>query len=180
MTKFAPTIALIAAVSSIHFASAQSPSPTDSPESPPPSTNTECRLSSWSPELYSFWGKKEVVIDKLARIPTQLAKHRLAVQISQGDTIGDMRLFEQQNDGSFTVTEWSTRDTAAFLTKIDKAIMDNKGRDCVGEKIKAVLATLGKGKISTGVAPTSQEAAFSPSVNEVSGDFIKSTVIFGC
>ena len=68
------------------------------------------------------------------------------------------------------------------ITEIDKAIIDNKGVNCVGEQVKTVLKKeLGKGEVSPpAAAPETPKAAFAHSVKEASGEFIKSTVIVLC
>jgi len=158
-----------------------SPSPTLAP-SPTASPGPRCQQMSWSPELYGFYGKKQTVIDKLAQIPTPISEHRVVVQITQGHATGDVRLFEQQKDGTFTVTQWATRQSSDILAGIDKTIMDNKGRDCVGAAIKEVLTKkLGTGKtLEPLAAPGSSKDAFEPSIQAASGDFIKTVIIFGC
>ena len=158
-----------------------SPSPTLAP-SPAASPGPRCQQMSWSPELYGFYGKKQTVIDKLAQIPTPISEHRVVVQITQGHATGDVRLFEQQKDGTFTVTQWATRQPSDIVAGIDKTIMDNKGRDCVGAAIKDLLTEkLGQGKaLEPLAAPGSSKDAFSPSIQSASGDFIKTVIFFGC
>src|SRR6478672_11491005 len=133
-------IVTLIASGSLAVAAAENPSPSPtlapSPASP---RGPRCQQKSWSPELYGFYGKKQTIIDKLAQIPTPISEHRVVVQITQGDATGDVRLFEQQKDGTFTVTQWATRQPSDIVAGIDKTIMDNKGRDCVGAAIKEVL-----------------------------------------
>ena len=177
-------IVTLIASTSLAVAAAENPSPTPTPA--PSATATpggpRCQQMSWSPELYGFYGKKETVIDKLALIPTPISEHRVVVQITQGHATGDVRLFEQQKDGTFTVTQWATRQSSDILAGIDKTIMDNKGRDCVGAAIKEVLTKkLGTGKMLEPLAaPGSSKDAFEPSIKDASGDFIKTVIIFGC
>ena len=141
-----------------------------------------CLLSSWSPELYSFYGAKDVIAEKLANIPAKLSERRVFLQVTQGDSGAYVKLYERQEDGTFTATEWATKQTSRLLADIDKEIVANKGVNCVGKQVTGVLAkALGKGKVSKAVpAPASPEAAFAHSVKEASGEFIKSTVIILC
>jgi hypothetical protein len=69
-----------------------------------------------------------------------------------------------------------------LLADIDKAIVANKGVNCVGEQVKSVLGKeLKAGKVSEGVpAPESPKAAFAHQVNEAKGEFIKSVVFLFC
>lgn len=141
-----------------------------------------CRHSSWNPELYSFYGAKDTILEKLANIPTKPSEHRVFLQVTQGDGSADVKLYEQQSDGTFTVTEWTPKQTSDLLADIDKAIVANKGVNCVGEQVKGILAKqLKEGKVSKEVpAPESAKAAFTHPVKEATGDFIKSAVIVLC
>lgn len=141
-----------------------------------------CNYSSWNPELYSFYGAKDKIVAKLGNIPAKLSERRVFLQVTQGDSSADVKLYEQQKDGTFTVTDWTTRQTSRLLADIDKAIVANKGVNCVGEQVKGVLAKeLKEGKVSKDVpAPASPEAAFAHPVKEATGEFIKSTVILLC
>jgi len=174
MKKHTLIVTLIAAAL-VGGALADTPSPAASP-------GPRCRASSWDPGLYSFYGAKDTIVEKLASIPAKLSERRVFVQVTQGDSSADVKLYEQQKDGTFTVTEWTTKPTSRLLAKIDEAIIANKGVNCVGEQVKDVLAKeLKQGKVSNGVAaPASPEAAFAHSVNQASGEFIKSTVIILC
>ena len=149
---------------------------------PAASPGPRCRASSWDPGLYTFYGKKETIVEKLANIQANLSERRVFVQVTQGDSSADVKLYEQQENGTFTVTEWHPKETSRLLADIDKAIVANKGVNCVGEQVKGVLGKeLKEGKVVNGVAaPGSPEAAFSHSVKEAVGDFIKTTAIILC
>ena len=184
MKKHTLIVTLIAS-GSLAVAAAENPSPSPTP-AVSPTVGPKCPQSSSDVELYGFYGKKETVIEKVTTLPMNLAERRVFVQITQsGRTDGaqtDVKLFEQQQDGSFRVTEWAKAKSAGLFDEIDAAIVKNKGKACVGEAIKAVLTKkLGPGKPgATIAAPGSPKDAFGPSVQDASGDFIKSLVIFGC
>jgi hypothetical protein len=91
-------------------------------------------------------------------------------------------MFELQKDGTFTVTEWEGKDTSRLACDIDKAIMANKGVNCVAEQMKAaIVKALNKGKVSHSVAaPETPAAAFGHSIKAAKGDFIKCAVIVAC
>jgi hypothetical protein len=130
--------------------------------------------------MHIFYGKKEVILEKLGNWSANPREHRVYVQITQGRSAGNVKLFERSKDG-YTVTEWSPRETSDLVAAIDKAIMANKGVNCVGEQIKGVLNKAGKGTTTQNVAePASASAAFAHAVKEASGDFIKTVIIFGC
>jgi len=135
---------------------------------------------SWNPESHTFYGKKAVIVERLATLSNP-SEHRLFVQITQGDSGGTVRLFERNQNSAYNVTEWSPQHTSELIIEIDKAIMANKGVNCVGEQIKAILKRLGNGKtIHDVAAPLSPEAAFAHPVKESRGDFIKTVIVYGC
>lgn len=149
---------------------------------PGASPGPRCKAQSWNPELYTFYGKKDITVKKLGNIDTKLSDHRMFLQVTQGKSTADVKFYEQEKDGTFSVTQWTTKETSSLLDKIDQAIVMNQGVDCVGKQVKGVLSKeLGNGKISNGVAvPDSPQAAFGPSVDQASGEFIKSTLIILC
>src|SRR5215467_4553044 len=81
-------------------------------------TGGKCKYSSWNPELYSFYGAKDAIVRKLANIPRKLSERRVFLQVTQGDSSADVKLYEQQENGTFTVTEWTTNQTSRLLTDI--------------------------------------------------------------
>jgi len=141
-----------------------------------------CADSSWNPELYSFYGAKGTIIKKVAKIPAKLSERRVFLQVTQGDSSTDARLYERQDDGTFNVTEWSPKQTSHLLSDIDDAIITNKGVNCVGEQVKGVLKKeLGEGNVSEKVsAPASPKGAFAHPVEKASGDFVKTTIVILC
>jgi hypothetical protein len=171
-------IALLVTVGSVNVASGEDPSP--NPTSTPVGSN--CNKQSWSPEMHTFYGSKDVILEKLGNWSAKPSEHRVFVQITQGPKGGDVKFFERSgSSGSYTVTEWSALETSKLVEALDKAIMANKGVNCVGEQMKAVLEKLGKGTKTNDVAePASVSAAFSHAVKEASSDFIKTVIIFGC
>ena len=189
-------IALLLAASGLVSASAEdeSPTPSVSPSatasvypSPsasasPPGGGPACNNASWNPEIYSFYGAKENVAEKVSRLPLKLSEHRVFVQITQGEAWAQVKMFELQKDGTFTVTEWEGKDTFRLACEIDKAIMANKGVNCVGEQMKAaIVKALGEGKVSHSVAaPETPAGAFGHSIKAAKGVFIKSEVIVAC
>ena len=87
------------------------------------SPGPRCKASSWNPELYSFYGAKDTIVEKLASIPAKLSERRVFLQVTQGDSSADVKLYEQQEDGTFTVTEWTTEQASRLLADIDEAIV---------------------------------------------------------
>jgi hypothetical protein len=157
---------------------AENPSASPEPTGTPLPT---CNYSSKTPEEHTFYGEKEIITQKLSDWSAKPSEHRVMVQITQGDSGGEVKLFERHENGRYTVTDWSPRHTAELIAAIERAIMANKGVNCVGEQMKAVLKKLGKGHTVEDVAePASASAAFSHAVKESSGDFIQTVIVFGC
>lgn len=170
-------ILIIAAMSAALLGSAFGEEPSPSPPI------DACNYSSWNPDAYCFYGEKAKIVDKLSNLSTaKLSERRVYLQITQGESSGDVKLYERQKNGTFTVTEWTTPDTSHLLTEFDKVIIANKGVNCVGEQIKSLLGKeLKQGKVSEGVAPPeSFKAAFAHSVNAAKGAFIRSMVLLAC
>ena len=92
-----------------------------------------CANNSWNPELYCFYGEKDKMVEKLGKIPAKLSERRVFLQITQGDGNANVKLYEQQKDGTFTVTQWSAERTSRLLSRIDDEILANKGMNCVGK-----------------------------------------------
>jgi len=148
---------------------------------PTPTSKGGCALARWNTELYGFCGAKPAMIEKLARLPVQLSERRVFIQITQGSSSGEVKLYERK-DGKFTVTKWSTGETFGLLADIDKAIFDNKGVNCVGAQVTDLLRKrLGDGKPAESVAPpVSPKAAFTHSVQDAPGEFVRTTIIILC
>jgi hypothetical protein len=154
------------------------------PPSPEGSPGPRCRATGWSPEAYTNYGKKDTIIKKFAYIPTDLSTRRVFLQVTQGNSGGDVRLYEQQKDGTFSVKEWKPKQkqTSTLLASIDAKITFNLGKTCVGTEVEKLLTDeLGPGT-SMSAAPASvlPKQAFAPSLDEVSGGYIKTTVIILC
>lgn len=180
MKKHTLIVTLITAASiRVCFCQSPTPSPTVEPKS-------VCRLSSTDVELYGFYGTKQIVADRVANVPMKLSERRQFLQITQSgrtDSTADVKLFEKQEDGSFTVTEWKNVKAAGLFDTLERAIIDNKGYHCVGVACKDVLGKiLGPGEDAGRLkADASPKEAFTPSVQDfISDDFGKSMLIFTC
>jgi hypothetical protein len=175
---------VIAAAGLIGICSCQSPSPY--PCTPFVGHGPYCPKSSKDVELYGSYGTREIVKNRVAKIPMNLSERRLFIQITQsGRTNGattDVKMFEKQRDGSFAVTEWTKLKAPGLFETIDRTIIVNKGTHCVGEAIKNVLVKkFGPGTPAKPLsAHGSAEEAFTPSVEGASDDFVVDKVVFGC
>jgi hypothetical protein len=146
----------------------------------------KCTKNSASVEVHTFYGSKEIVAEKIDKMPEDLSDRRVFLQTTQsGRADGvktDVKMFEKQDDGSFVIKQWTKATARDLFDKLDNAIIKNKGTNCVGKAMEAVLTKmLGKGKSVTPLSPpTSPKDAFGPSVQDASGDFIRTIIIFGC
>jgi hypothetical protein len=188
------TIAALTLAGSFHSGFGQLPSPSTSPPPAPSPSATAgggggggggpCNNSSWNPELYTFYGHKDVVLEKLSKVQANLSDRRVFVQVTESERGTDAKLFVREKNGSFTVTQWMKKKPGGSLTcKIDQAITHNKGINCVGEQ---VIHTVLKKELESGkethdvAAPASPEAAFSHSIKEATGEYIKTTIVILC
>ena len=149
---------------------------------------TRCTQSSASVEVHTFYGSKDTVKEKSSTCQRTFLNVGYSSKLlrAAGRTAprrADVKLFEKQKDGSLPITQWTKATAPDLFDKLDDAIIKNKGYNCVGEAMKDVLTkTFGKqGESLTPLStPTSTEDAFGPSVQDASGDFFKTIVIFGC
>ena len=176
-------IVTVIAAALLGGASVQAQSPSPSPSGSPTLTG-DCVQQSQNTELYGFYGAKDSILEKLAGLPIEIVKRRVFVQITQGSSSGEVKLYVRQKDDTFTVTTWSTTQTSPVLADVDKTVFDNKGVNCVGEQVTAVLrAKLENEKVTEtkGVAsPETPAAAFSHSVKNAKGDFVRTVMVILC
>ena len=142
----------------------QSPTPTPTPKSPAPKPAGACRYNSWNPSL-SFYGVKKTILEKLPKIPetAPFADRRVFVQITEGESGVEVKLFERQDNGTFTTTVWTRGKGDHLICDIDDRIMDNKGLDCVGETVKEALGKLlGEGEVRRPWPPRNRGSSIFP------------------
>lgn len=143
----------------------------------------DCKNSSWNTELYGFCGGKAAMIKRIEAIPVDLSKRRVFVQITQGSKSGEVKLFERKgNNNMFTLTKWKSEGTFKLLPKIDTTIFENKGVNCVGEKVIGVLKKELKKPTEDpqDVEVSSPAAAFSESVENAEDEPVRTTVWILC
>jgi hypothetical protein len=162
---------------SVYAQSTPSPSPTGSPI-----MGRDCVSQSQNTELYGFCGDKASMLEKIAALPVKLSERRVFVQVTQGSSGGEVKYYERQEDGTFTVTQWRVARTFDLLATIDKSVFDNKGLKCVGDQVKKILTQkLGPGKtVEPLTSSPSPKDAFGDSINNASGKFIRTTVVVLC
>lgn len=142
----------------------------------------DCRTSSWNTELYGFCGGKAAMIEKIASLPVQPSSRRVFVQITQGSSGGEVKLYERKENNKFTVTKWKSEKTLKLLPKIDNTVFENKGVKCVGEQVIGVLRKELKEptEVKQDVDVPDSAAAFSESVENAIGEPVRTTMWFLC
>lgn len=166
-------------------AMAYDPEPTETPTptaSATPIVMGGCNKASRDTAAYCFYGNRAQIIKNLSALPPAILERRVFLQVTQIGQSATIKLYEQEEGGTFTVTKWSHKETPRLLTAIDRAIMENKGESCVGDKVKAVLfEELKKETEKENVpAPASTTEAFSDSIPKDELLFIKTTVFVLC
>jgi hypothetical protein len=142
----------------------------------------DCRNSSSNTELYGFCGAKDMILKKLGGLPAEIVKRRVFLQITQGSSSGEVKLYERKENNKFTVTKWKSEETFKLLPKIDKSVFENKGVNCVGEQVIALLRKELKKptEVTQDVEVPSPAAAFSDSVQSTIGEPVRTTVWILC
>ncbi len=160
---------------------ANSPSPGETP-TPTPTIMGGCNHAGWNTEIYRFCGARESMIERVSNLPPEIVQRRVFAQITQGDSGAEIKLYERQASGSFKVTFWHKDETSDLMTAADRAIVTNKGVNCVGEQVKDVLLKeLGQGTAKENVpAPATPAAAFVHSLKEAKGQYIQTIIIVLC
>jgi hypothetical protein len=176
-----PSVLTVVAAALLGGASAYAQS-TPTPTPTPIVMGWDCRNSSWNTELYGFCGGKAAMVEKIASLPVQLSQRRVFVQITQGSSSGEVKLYERKENNKFTVTKWKSEETFKLLPKIDKSVFENKGVNCVGEQVIALLRKELKKptEVTQDVEVSSPAAAFSDSVQSTIGEPVRTTVWILC
>ena len=132
MNKRILLVTLLVALLGSTFAAeySQTPTPTATPTRPPPKPSGACRNNAWNPETYGFYGAKKTILEKLPKIPetAPFADRRVFVQITEGESGVEVKLFERQDNGTFTTTVWTREKGGRLICDIDDRIMDNGAR----------------------------------------------------
>jgi hypothetical protein len=132
--------------------------------------------------VYRFYGAKDNLIEKVSQLSGDILRRRVFLQVTQGNSVAEIKLFERQPNGTFNVTQWAKKNSSDLFTEIDHAIMANKAVNCTGEQVIGVLLKhLNKGDTTEGVsAPESPKSAFMHSIKNITGEFIQTTIIVMC
>lgn len=141
-----------------------------------------CKESSISPSVYSFFGTKDIIMQKITDQNFILPSRRIFVQITRGENSAEVKIFERKENGNYDVSKWTGPSIGDLYSKLNAVIFSNKGVNCVGEQVKAALnESLTTLEVHKDIpAPESGLAAFAHSVKDTNGDFIETDIYILC
>lgn len=147
-----------------------------------PSYLGPCAGFSWSPEVFDFYGNPEAVIEKIdgQKLPvTERRMYFLLVESAQG---AEMRFFERVSEGLAAVFSWSGESAVELKSRIDRAVLSNRGVNCIGEQLKALIAEGVELNLEGTVpAPATPRAAFAHTIRNNGGDgYVRATTAMLC
>ena len=144
-----------------------------------------CRISAWTPEVFSFYGDPEKVKGKLSQFEMKLADRRVYMFMVESAESSDIALFERpvNEPGSWKVWRWKGQpaDARKFRETETDEILTLQGKDCVGQETEKLLDALNPVKKETSTPPSTASGAF----NDVLGSYatrpyIQATVFLLC
>ena len=98
-----------------------------------------CSTSSWNPEVISLYGDGESLTNKIDKYDLGLPERRAYVVLVETAKNAELRFYEKAEKGTVKVTKW--KGTANDLREqMNKTIFDNRGVNCVGEQVKALIS----------------------------------------
>jgi hypothetical protein len=89
------------------------------------------------PEVFSFYGIKNTLIEKFGRDSFGLENGRLHLFLIQTESRAEVILVEREGVDQCTI--WSGTCTADLHEEIQRALLSNRGALCVGEQIKCLI-----------------------------------------
>jgi hypothetical protein len=123
-----------------------------------------CRISSWTPEVYGFYGDPGKVMDKLAGFDMKLAERRIYMFMVEGGDSGELALFERPLKGGDSWTVWRWKGKRSDATKLREKelneILSIHGEDCVGQATKKLVESWHAVRQETKDPPTTAFTAF--------------------
>jgi hypothetical protein len=144
-----------------------------------------CRISSWTPEVFSFYGDPDKVKGKLSRFDMKLAERRVYMFMAETADSADVVLFERpvNESGSWKVWRWKGQPLEArkFRETETDEILARQGKECVGQETEKLLEALNPVKQETNHPPGTALGAFSDVLGSYAkGSYIQATVFLLC
>jgi hypothetical protein len=141
----------------------------------------DCAAESWSPEVFSLYGDPETVISKLDKIEMNLPNRRVFMFTLETKDKAELSFYERTSKDRVSVSRWQGKPDDQFHNSVSKAIIDNKGVNCVGEQTKAIVKKFPQLKNEGDVAvPANGRAAFSHAIRNQGNEYLRTTVYLMC
>ncbi len=144
-----------------------------------------CRLSSWAPEVVSFYGDPKKVMDKLHHFDMKLRERRMYMFMAEDASSAELALFKRPESPSqqWTVLRWKGPAARARRLRDDEAeqIMTNQGKDCVGKQTENLVKELNPVQSVTSDPPETADSAFGDVISRYPANtYIRITVFLLC
>jgi hypothetical protein len=142
-----------------------------------------CAVSSWSPEMFSFYGDKATVIAKFNQLDRDLLKHRTWAFVVESNRGAKLTFFELEK-GNRTMDLGSTTGAsfADLSNQITTTLLTNNGDKCAGMLTKELVANYTNGQMAhTAIPrPSTVGEAFQYAMAQTEGEYIRATFILLC
>jgi hypothetical protein len=144
-----------------------------------------CRISSWTPELYSFYGDPEKVMDKLSQFDMKLAERRVFMFMVESSDSAEFALFERpvKDPGPWTVWRWKGQPSEARKLREEETneILTRQGQDCVGKETVKLVESRNPVKQEINNPPTTAYLAFGDVMAHYpKGSYVQVTIFLLC
>jgi hypothetical protein len=144
-----------------------------------------CRVSSWTPEVFSFYGDRAKVMDKLSRFDMKLAERRIYMFMVESSDSADLALFERpvNDSGPWKIWRWKGQPSEAskLLAEETNGILANKGKECVGQETEKLVESRNPVKQETNNPPKTASQAFGDVIAKYPKDaYVRMTVFLLC
>jgi hypothetical protein len=141
-----------------------------------------CALNAWSPEIFTFYGDKASIIEKLNSIDRNLLEHRSFGFIVEDGDRASAYFFEGQTLDS-REHSLSYAESAAFkgfANRVSATLLTNQGDKCAGMLTKDLLNSSGVNmQVRSVERPDSIARAYSL-IDQMSADYVRVTFILLC
>lgn len=98
-----------------------------------------CKANSKAPEIFTFYGDAKTVLDKVGNFSMDLPQRRMYLIFVETENSAEMKIYEQSGENKVVISTWKGPSAADLKAKLNAAIMENKGANCVGDQVKALL-----------------------------------------
>jgi len=147
-----------------------------------PSYLAPCKPLSFSPEVFDFYGDPETVIEKIDNQHLPITERRMYFLLVESAQAAEMRFFERVSAELTAVFSWSGQSATELKTRIDEAVLTNRGVNCIGEQLKALINEGVELNLEGTVpAPATSRAAFAHTVrNNGAEGYLRATTGLLC